>query len=152
MKKTLLASVAVSLLFVAPSSHAAAAEVISLAASMPAQLLRLNDLPLCGGEVNTARHGALRRIRFLIMQAVMRSTSGTNSLHNRIASGWQACCCSGVPRFCASADCGSKPGEAASPTAIMEMKRRVTDLCPAIFICRPVPLGPWEWCATSLIS
>jgi hypothetical protein len=33
---------------------------------------------------------------FWIMQAVMASTFGTNSPHSRIASGWQACCCSGV--------------------------------------------------------
>jgi hypothetical protein len=32
------------------------------------------------------------------MQAVMASTFGTNSPHSRIASGWQACCCSGVYR------------------------------------------------------
>lgn len=31
-----------------------------------------------------------------IMQAVMASTFGTNSPHSRIASGVQACCCSGV--------------------------------------------------------
>jgi len=33
---------------------------------------------------------------FWIMQAVMRSTSGTYAPHSRIASGVQACCCSGV--------------------------------------------------------
>ena len=32
---------------------------------------------------------------FRIMQAVMRSTSGTNSPHSCIASPVQACCCSG---------------------------------------------------------
>src|SRR5260370_42586088 len=64
---------------------------------------RLNDFPLCEGVENTARQGGLSRIRLLIMQAAMRPAAGTNSLHTRIASAWQACCCSGGPRDCAVA-------------------------------------------------
>ena len=37
------------------------------------------------------------------MQAVIRSTSGISALHSRITSGVQACCISGVPRYCAFA-------------------------------------------------
>jgi hypothetical protein len=103
----------------------------------------LNDLSLCGGEVNTARHGVLSRIRFLTMQAVMRSTSGMYSLHSRIASGWQACCCSGVPWLCARAVGAIGPTVRAKPRAAVarEAKENVCDLCPAVSISRPVPFG-----------
>jgi hypothetical protein len=37
------------------------------------------------------------------MHAVILSRSGTSSLHSRVTSGVQACCISGVPRYCAFA-------------------------------------------------
>jgi hypothetical protein len=40
--------------------------------------------------LNTARHAGLSWPRFLCMHAVMRSTSGTNSLQRRITSGVQS--------------------------------------------------------------
>ena len=52
---------------------------------------------------NTAPQAGLRFSRFRFMQAVIRSTSGISALHSRITSGVQACCISGVPRYCAFA-------------------------------------------------
>jgi hypothetical protein len=49
-----------------------------------------------GPDLNCARHGGESCDLFLIMQAVMRSTSGMSEPHRRNASPVQACCCSAV--------------------------------------------------------
>jgi hypothetical protein len=48
------------------------------------------------GDLKYTRHWGLSSDFFLIMQAVMRSTSGIASPQRRNASGVHACCCSGV--------------------------------------------------------
>ena len=49
-----------------------------------------------GPDLNCARQGGESCDLFLIMQAVMRSTSGMSALHRRNASLVQAFCCSAV--------------------------------------------------------
>src|SRR6516162_5420651 len=51
-----------------------------------------------------ARQAGLSWARLRLMQAWIFATSGMNSLQSRKASGWQACCCCGVP--CAAAGVG----------------------------------------------
>lgn len=48
------------------------------------------------GSLKNARHPGVSWDLFLIMQAVMRSTSGISALQSRNASALQACCCSSV--------------------------------------------------------
>ncbi len=48
------------------------------------------------GPLKNARHPGVSWDLFLIMQAVMRSTSGMSALQRRNASALQACCCSSV--------------------------------------------------------
>jgi len=48
------------------------------------------------GPLKNARHPGVSWDLFLIMQAVMRSTSGISALQSRNASALQACCCSSV--------------------------------------------------------
>ena len=80
--------------------------VVFFAAGLPEVLFFATGLTLTGwppaaspgsgpGRKN-ARHCGESWDFFWIMQAVMASTFGTNSPHSRIASGEQACCCSGV--------------------------------------------------------
>jgi hypothetical protein len=52
--------------------------------------------PGSGPALNCARQGGESCDLFLIMQAVMRSTSGMSALQRRNASPVQACCCSAV--------------------------------------------------------
>ncbi|HTE95284.1 MAG TPA: hypothetical protein VK678_17495, partial [Bradyrhizobium sp.] len=47
-------------------------------------------------DLKYARQPGVSWSCFLIMQAVMRSTSGMSALQRRNASSEQACCCSGV--------------------------------------------------------
>src|SRR5437667_3287070 len=62
----------------------------------------LSGLPAAAGvaadsdSLKNARHPGVSWDLFLIMQAVMRSTSGISALQRRNASPLQACCCSSV--------------------------------------------------------
>ncbi len=64
--------------------------------------LMLSGLPAAtgvaaaSGSLKNARHPGVSWDLFLIMQAVMRSTSGMSALQRRNASPLQACSCSGV--------------------------------------------------------
>src|SRR6266567_1281431 len=64
--------------------------------------LMLSGLPAAAGvaadsdSLKNARHPGVSWDLFLIMQAVMRSTSGMSALQSRNASALQACCCSSV--------------------------------------------------------
>lgn len=68
----------------------------AVAGLMLSGLPRLTDVTSVEGSgLKYTRHSGLNWDFFWIMQTVMRSTSGTYSPHSRIASGVQACCCSG---------------------------------------------------------
>jgi hypothetical protein len=88
------------------------------------------------GWLNTALQAGLKAERFFTMHLVIAGTSGMNSLHSRIASGWQACCCSGVP--CASA--APSPSSKIRPTVAALAAREDGEIVktPAAFISEPV--------------